>query len=267
MLHSRAWPTVHSLGNGAWLALGGGTGSERLDSVSGSWRDAGEVPGVGYWHAATDLPNGDVIAMGGYSANGVAVYRRTSGTWVSGGLMPDRRYGHRLASFEDGGVLLVGGSDPVSEMRPLSTPVFNTLTGGFVPGASLAQSHHFATLTLLCDGSALVAGGFRTATSPTTGALERLDPEVGAWRDAGVGAPRTGHTATVLPNNQVLLVGGQTPVIELFDPSTGQLSVVGDLGDDRYEHTATLLEDGNVLIAGGRLPDGGRPAEKLFGAP
>jgi len=71
--------------------------------------------------------------------------------------------------------------------------------------------------------------------------------------------PRSFHTATLLPNRKVLVVGGiryadpwtLTSSAEIYDPATGMWSETGSLNAARYENTATLLADGKVLVAGG----------------
>lgn len=76
--------------------------------------------------------------------------------------------------------------------------------------------------------------------------------------------PRYGHTATLLPNGKVLVIGGITDdykieptldgitsSVELYDPSKGKFTVVGNMTTPRVFHTATLLPNGKVLIAGG----------------
>jgi Galactose oxidase, central domain len=71
---------------------------------------------------------------------------------------------------------------------------------------------------------------------------------------------RFGHTATLLSDGKVLIVGGvesgdtvsqTTPTTELYDPATGTFTPTGSLAVARAGHTATLLNDGKVLIAGG----------------
>jgi hypothetical protein len=90
--------------------------------------------------------------------------------------------------------------------------------------------------------------------------------------------PRSGHTATLLPDGRVLIVGGAVideggrtvhASAEIFDPNTGQFRLLEGPGapqQPRVFHTATLLQDGRVLVAGGEYDAGSgrqvnRPAE------
>ncbi|AKJ05108.1 putative delta-60 repeat protein [Archangium gephyra] len=78
---------------------------------------------------------------------------------------------------------------------------------------------------------------------------------------------RMEHTATLLPDGKVLVVGGTNKTeksggttvynsTEVYDPGTGQWSLTGNLNVARHAHTATLLLDGKVLVAGGADNDG-----------
>lgn len=68
---------------------------------------------------------------------------------------------------------------------------------------------------------------------------------------------RSGHSATLLRNGEVLIAGGMVrngefvAQAELYDPATGTFSSAGSMMSPRVGHTATLLRDGRVLIAGG----------------
>jgi hypothetical protein len=64
-------------------------------------------------------------------------------------------------------------------------------------------------------------------------------------------AARSGHSAALLPNGNVLIVGGGTPTAELFNPATKTFQFTGSLLQDRFYPSVTLLSDGRVLIAGG----------------
>jgi RHS repeat-associated protein len=74
--------------------------------------------------------------------------------------------------------------------------------------------------------------------------------------------PRSGHSATLMPDGTVLIFGGTAPdgsvrdTAERFDPYTSTLSVVGVVGLlPRTGHTATVLADGRILFAGGSGAD------------
>jgi N-acetylneuraminic acid mutarotase len=68
---------------------------------------------------------------------------------------------------------------------------------------------------------------------------------------------RAHHTATMLPNGKILVVGGYSSAIgplssaELYDPATQTWTLTGPMTSARFFHTATLLPDGHVLVVGG----------------
>ena len=75
---------------------------------------------------------------------------------------------------------------------------------------------------------------------------------------AGVATPvsgRSAHTATLLPDGSILVVGGigsgpLTSAQRVF-PATGRWVEAGRLSAARADHTATLLPDGTVIVAAG----------------
>src|SRR5262245_33075767 len=77
-----------------------------------------------------------------------------------------------------------------------------------------------------------------------------------SWTDTeSLAVGRYSHTATLLPNGQVLVVGGGTAnaitSAELYNPATSSWMGTGPLTWGRYNHTATLLANGQVLVVGG----------------
>jgi hypothetical protein len=83
----------------------------------------------------------------------------------------------------------------------------------------------------------------------STGSLssaELYNPAMGKWAATGSpGAASSGYTTTVLPDGQLLLVGGEqagtaTSGAELYNPATGSMTTA------RAGHTATLLQNGQA---------------------
>ena len=69
--------------------------------------------------------------------------------------------------------------------------------------------------------------------------------------------PREIHTATVMPNGQVVVAGGSGLIsvalssVEIFDPSSTRWLPAASMANARKSHTATLLPDGRLLVVGG----------------
>ena len=64
---------------------------------------------------------------------------------------------------------------------------------------------------------------------------------------------RSYHTATLLPDGQVLVTGGGQASAEIYDPARGTWSPTTSMSTARSGHTATLLQDGRVLVSGGSV--------------
>lgn len=71
---------------------------------------------------------------------------------------------------------------------------------------------------------------------------------------------REQHTATLLPNGQVLVAGGyhfdpnfndSLSSTELYTPATGKWTTTGSMNTPRYGHKAVLLTSGQALVLGG----------------
>ncbi len=79
--------------------------------------------------------------------------------------------------------------------------------------------------------------------------------------------PRDSPTATLLQNEQVLIVSEQSQqqngsyteeaTSELYDPSSGSFFYSGTLNLGREGHTATLLQNGQILVTGGNTANSG----------
>ncbi len=119
------------------------------------------------------------------------------------------------------------------------------------------------TLMVALVATALLVGSQLRLPSPVL----PIPPDREVFTPTGsMAEARWGHTATLLTDGRVLVVGG-SPVgrdgvrvrsagAEVWDPVTGSfgptdLGTTGTEPSDRVHHTATLLDDGRVLIVAG----------------
>ncbi len=140
-----------------------------------------------------------------------------------------------------------------------ATPVTvtNDLTQ-VTPAGSMTSARGDFTATLLSSNNlVLVAGGTSNGTAVVATA-NLYDPGSNTWRSTGaMTTARRGHTATLLPNGKVLVIGGTDGAAalksaEIYDPVTELwTAVTGSMRFTRRWHTATLLTDNTVLVVGG----------------
>ncbi len=125
----------------------------------------------------------------------------------------------------------------------------------------LISARAFHTETRLGNGKVLVVGGYNNNFNGNSlASVELYDPHTGKWSSTGsLNTARLSHTATLLNNGMVLVVGGYgnnvngrvLASVELYDPHTGSWSPTGSLNTARADHTASLLYNGKVLVVGG----------------
>jgi hypothetical protein len=109
-------------------------------------------------------------------------------------------------TLADGCVLISGGAEPTTAAAEVFDPATRmfSLTGSL----NTARSHH--TATRLLNGQVLVAGGLAEHVTLTTlTSTELYNPATGTWALTGfMATARAAHTATLLPDGCVLVVGG-----------------------------------------------------------
>ncbi len=185
----------------------------------------------------------------------------------------------------DGRVLIAGGRDPPNKSLA-STEIFDPARGEWTPTDLLTHARDQHTATVLADGRVLVVGGHEGPTEYEQGIIastELFDPSVQTWRTTRsmLGRGQALHTASLLPDGRVLVVGGfvdggmdsirETSVAQVFDPISETWTAAADcdpyrpffarrpfgrehLGAGRAFHTVTPLLDGRLLLVGGGLP-------------
>ena len=229
------------------------------------------------YHTATLLNSGMVLLVGGYDATGTPLasaelYDPNTGSFsATTGSLATARTQHTATLLSDGTVLIAGGSNttqPALATGELYDPVSQT----FIAVGSLTTARYQHTATLLNDGTVLIAGGVidRNYTPTPTAEIYyplSANPALSTFSSIipGMNSPRAYHTATLLNDGTVLIVGGTidkyphlTATAETYDPSSGSFNLTtGSMATPRATHTATLLNNGQVLIAGGAVNGNG----------
>ena len=164
-------------------------------------------------------------------------------------------------ALADGRVLAVGGF--LIDRGAHFTPATNTWSAT----APLTRERYRHTATLLATGEVLVVGGWAPCCTTPLGSrdAESYDPATDRWTLTGALAePRANHTATLLDDGSVLVVGGDfrnaSPsnpqprtyaTAERYDPATKLWQSAAPMVVARTYHTATRLPDGSVLVVAG----------------
>ena len=176
---------------------------------------------------------------------------QSPGTWAKTGSMTAATEQQTATLLQNGQVLMPGAAQ-----------LYNPATGMWTATGSMSTARIGFTATLLQNGQVLVMGGAELANQTVIlSSAELYNPATGTWTATGsMSTARSGHTATLLPNGQVLAAGGEAcvsascPVLssaELYNPATGTWTPTGSMNVTRYLPTATLLPNGQVLVAGG----------------
>jgi len=249
---------------------GGFTDSaEVYDPATRTWTRTANMSTVRAGHSATLLQDGRVLVAGGQAPAGrgalktAELYDPASGRWSQAPDLNFARMGHTAIRLLDGRVLVVRGEygdDPWegegANNDVGSAELFDPLVGTWIVTASSSAANGSATL--LSSGQVLVVGGIlgEFTTDPTAlSASEVFNPDTAAWMQTKpLAGTHAWHTATLLPNGNVLVTGGVSGTLdsaEQYDPNTMNWTTISSLNFERGGHTATLLADGSVLVAGG----------------
>ena len=182
----------------------------------------------------------------------------SSGAFEPGADLTTSRYYHTATKLDDGKILVAGGRSNATSGWA-TAELYDTDNDIWKPAAAMNIARYKHTATLLKDGKVLVTGGLKEGNvSITLATAELYDPVADSWKlIENMNRPRAKHTATLLPDDKVLVVGGgyfgTDNTAEIYDPDTGRWELTETMENSRTEgHTAVLLNNGNVLVSGGK---------------
>ena len=222
-------------------------------------------------HTAVLLQDGKVLVSGGFtdgqsSLSEAEIFDPATNKFTSAGKMSDRRASHSATVLRDGRVLFAGGFDG----DYLDTAeIYDPKTGKFSSAGKLTMPRSGHTAVLLENGKVLLAGGVGKGWTFLADA-ELYDPVRDTFERTGaMTAARESHIATLMNDGKVLITGGHRgrrsaitiySSAEVYDPSVGSFTYVGDMTIRRHKHDAVLLQNGKVLVIGGSDERDGRGA-------
>jgi len=124
--------------------------------------------------------------------------------------------------------------------------------------ASMANIRALHTAAVLSNGKVLIVGGL--SMSEFLFLTELYDPSTQAWTPTGsIHYGRRFHAMSELLDGKVLVTGGDGETngstfdnsVELYDPMSGNWTLIQSMNENRIYHTASTLLNGKVLVVGG----------------
>ncbi len=175
-------------------------------------------------------------------------------------------------------VLITGGIDNTTDASGVhpalaTAELYDEATGVFTTTAPMAYPRVEHSVTVLNNGTVLIAGGHDALSVRAMASAELYDTRTSTFSLTGtMNSPRMEHAAVLLNNGTVLVAGGQNAdfsavdLAEIYDPATGLFTLTASMQNARIAPAAAVLKDGTVLIAGGADNSGLLATAELYDA-
>jgi len=241
------------------------------------WTPIEDMRGGRWYPTNVTLADGSIVTMAGLSSV-PGVRNPDIERWNPVGTSNWELLGRKTLPYYPLLHLLPGGEIFMAGPASLAER-FDPISRTWTPVASTGAPGRYEAPSVLLPPTlnrVMVIGGYPGSGEPTDSAeIIDLDTQFPAWRyTTTMGFRRFEHNAVVLPDGQVLVVGGRShnsntnpsPVLvpEIFDPTTERwLQVAPHTIPRRYHSTALLLPDGRVLVAGGDY----QPTGEIYSPP
>lgn len=204
---------------------------------------------------STLLPNGKVLIVSGRQTT---LFDQKKKIIYLNRFLPFLGYpigSPKFYHIEDEAILLPGGK--VILFNGNGSESFDYRTNRFSPIAGMLVKRSRHTATLLPNAKVLITGGYslNKTNTVTLDSAELYDPQINKFTFIGkMSTERVGHTATLLKDGRVLIVGGnkeETPYAELYDYKMGKFYSLKNTREVRAYHKTMLLPNRKVIIVGG----------------
>jgi N-acetylneuraminic acid mutarotase len=244
--------------------------AEVYDPSADTWTVVPPIYSHGVQHTATLLPDGRVLVVGGCVGSGVCTNRvetfdPQTNSWTEATPLESDRASHAAVLLDDGRVLVAGGAAATGFPAGGDALLYDPQADNWTATGPMVWQRVQAPMVKLLDGRALVAGGLSISGAPIPSAsTEIYDPATNAWTAAAsLSQPRYAHSLELLPDGQVLAVGGAREYdnswsadsfvqeIESYDLQSDRWSIVGWLPLPVTYAAAVFLPDGRLWVTGG----------------